>query len=181
MRRSHLGALVLALSLGAATALPAQYGEPLPVERTRFGLGIGATVPMGDYGDTDKLGYNLMGVLQMPLATSPIHIRIDGLYAQTGHEVFDGNTSLLGGTVSALYHLGERLGSTRPYVLGGLGFFNVDALGESETKISFGFGGGIRFGLSGFNAFAEARYMSVQTSGESVNFVPLTFGLMFGY
>ena len=181
MKRTCLGALVLALGLTAAPALRAQYGEPLPVEGTRFGLGIGATLPMGDYGDTDKLGYNLMGVVQFPLAASPIHIRVDGLYAQTGHEDFDGNTDLLGGTVSALYHLGERLGNTRPYLVGGLGFFNVDALGESETKISFGFGGGVRFGVSGFNAFAEARYMSVQTSGESVNFLPITFGLMFGY
>jgi len=36
------------------------------------------------------------------------------------------------------------------------------------------------FGLGGLHAFAEARYMSVQTSGSSLNFVPITVGLMFG-
>lgn len=181
MKRSYFGVLVVALGLGAATALPAQQYEPQPTEGTRFGLGIGATLPMGDYGDLDRMGYNLLGVLQMPLASSPLHLRIDGLWSQTSHDDIDGSTDVLGGTVSALYHLGDRLGSTRPYVLGGLGFFNVDPGAGSETKIAFGFGGGVLFGLGGFNAFAEARYVSVQTSGDAVSFVPLTVGLMFGY
>jgi len=42
-------------------------------------------------------------------------------------------------------------------------------------------GGGVTFGLGGLNAFAEARYISIQTSGSSRTMVPLTFGLMFGY
>lgn len=183
MKRSHFGALALLLGLCVAPALRAQQIQP--TEGTRFGLGIGATLPMGNYGDADKLGYNLIGVLQMPLAHSPVHLRIDGLYSQTAHESVDGSTDLLGGTVSALYHLGNRIGSTRPYILGGLGFYNVapvdPAAGGSETKIAFGFGGGVLFSLAGFNAFTEARYMSVQTSGRSMNFIPVSVGLMFGY
>lgn len=181
MKRSYFGALAVALGLGAATALPAQTYQPQPTEGTRFGLGIGATLPVGDYGDGDKMGYNLLGVLQLPLASSPLHLRIDGLWSQTSHEGVTGSTDVLGGTVSALYHLGDRLSATRPYVMGGLGFFNVDPGAGSETKIGFGFGGGVLFGLAGFNAFAEARYVSVQTSGTSHSFVPLTVGLMFGY
>jgi hypothetical protein len=180
MTRSHFGALALMVGLCAAPALRAQQIQP--TEGTRFGLGLGATLPMGAYGDGDKLGYNLIGVLQLPLAHSPVHLRIDGLYSQTAHEGIDGSTDLLGGTVSALYHLGDRISSTRPYILGGLGFFNVDpGVGGSETKIAFGFGGGALFSLAGFNAFAEARYVSVQTSGSSVSFIPVSVGLMFGY
>jgi opacity protein-like surface antigen len=181
MKRSHFGAL--ALTLGLCTVPAALHAQQMqPTEGTRFGLGIGATLPMGDYGDADTMGFNLLGVLQMPLASSPVHLRIDGMYSQTSHDGVDGSTTLLGGTVSALYHLGDRLAATRPYVLGGLGFFNVDpGVGGSETKISFGFGGGVLFSLAGLNAFAEARYMSIQTSGSSVSFVPVSVGLMFGY
>ena len=178
MKRIHFGTLALAVGLCAAPALRAQVQ---PTEGVRFGLGLGATMPIGDYGDLDKMGYHILGVLQMPLAGSPVHLRFDAMYGQTGHDVGSGNTALLGGTVDVLYHLGARAASTRPYVLGGLGFYNVDGGAGSQTKIAFGFGGGVLFGLGGFNAFAEARYMSVQTSGTSLTFVPITIGLMFGY
>lgn len=180
MTRMSFGALALALGLCATTALRAQQRQP--TEGTRFGLGVGATLPMGDYGDQDKLGVNVLGVLQFSLAsTTPIHLRVDGIYSSTAHDVASGSTSILGGNVSLLYHFGAPAATARPYVLGGLGFYNVEAFGNSETKVGFGFGGGVLFGLAGFNAFAEARYLSVQTSVSSTTFVPLTVGLMFGY
>jgi len=177
MTRMSFGAL--ALGLWATTAVHAQQRQP--TEGTRFGLGVGATLPMGNYGDVDKLGVNLLGVLQFSLAaTTPVHLRVDGIYSSTAHDGVSGSTSILGGNVSLLYHFGAPAAPARPYVLGGLGFYNVDAFGSSETKIGFGLGGGVLFGLGGFNAFAEARYLSV-SSGPSLTFVPLTVGLMFGY
>lgn len=178
MRRIRMAVLGLALGSFAAPALCAQAQ---PTEGTRFGLGIGVTMPMGDYGTADKNGYHLLGVLQMPIGGSPVHLRFDAMYSQTSHDGATGSTSLLGGTVDALYHLGDRSSSARPYILGGLGFYNADfGGGSSESKLAYGFGGGVLFGISGLHAFAEARYMSVQTSGSSLNFVPITIGLMFG-
>lgn len=180
MTRMSFGALTLALGLCATTALRAQQRQP--TEGTRFGLGVGATMPMGDYGNRDKMGVNLLGVLQFSLAeTTPVHLRVDGIYSSTAHEGVSGSTAILGGNVSALYHFAAPAATARPYILGGLGFYNVEAFGSSETKLGFGFGGGVLFGLAGFNAFAEARYLSVQTSASSTTFVPLTVGLMFGY
>lgn len=181
MKRFSLGALALALGLCAAPALHAQI---MPrSEGFRFGLGLGATMPMGTYGDADKMGINLLGVFEMPLANSPLYLRVDGLYSSTAHDGTgaSGNTSILGGTVSALYHFSAPAATARPYALGGLGIYNVDPGAGSETKIGFGFGGGVTFLLGGFNAFAEARYISVQTSGASRTFVPLTVGLLFNY
>ena len=179
MKRMSLSALAVAVALCAAIPLRAQQRQP--TEGTRFGLGVGATLPMGDYGDVDKMGVNLLGVLQFSLAsTTPVHMRVDGIYSSTSHDGASGSTSILGGNVSLLYHFGAPEASARPYVLGGVGFYNVEAFGSSETKIGFGFGGGVLFGLGGFNAFAEARYLSV-SSGPSLTFVPLTVGLMFGY
>jgi hypothetical protein len=176
MKRMHIGTLALAVALCAAPALRAQRQ---PTEGIRFGFGVGPTLPIGNFGDADKMGYHILGAIQLPIRSSPVHLRIDVLYGQTSHKVGSGSTALLGATVDALYHLGDRASSARPYILGGLGLYNVDAGGNTQSKIAYGFGGGFLFGLSGLNAFVEARYMSVQTSGSSLSFVPITVGLMF--
>lgn len=180
MRGIRLGALVLGLGLCATPALRAQRLAP-PSEGFRFGLGIGATMPIGTYGDFDKMGINILGMFQTPLGQGPVYLRVDGLYSSTSHDAGSGSTSILGGTASALYYFSAPAATTRPYALGGLGFYNVDGGGGSQTKIGFGFGGGLLFNLAGFNAFAEARYISVQTSGSSINFIPITVGMVFGY
>jgi hypothetical protein len=52
--------------------------------------------------------------------------------------------------------------------------------GASTTKFAFGAGGGILFSIGTMHAFLETRYMSVQTSGNSLSFLPVSLGLMFG-
>jgi opacity protein-like surface antigen len=174
-----LGALTVVAALCAPSPLRAQL-----IERTegfRFGLGAGVTLPIGDFGDFDKMGVNILAVFETPLANSPLYLRADGVYSSTSHDAGGGSTSILGGAVSALYHFSAPRATARPYVLGGLGLYNVDFSPGSETKIAYAFGGGVLFNLSGFNAFAEARYISVQTDGPSTTFIPLSVGLMFGY
>jgi hypothetical protein len=179
MKRTSVGALAVAIALCAAMPLRAQL-----IQRTegfRFGLGVGASLPMGDYGKADKMGINILGVFETPLANSPFYLRADGIYSSTAHDGVSGTTGILGATASALYHFSAPAAQARPYVLGGLGIYNVDFGSNSETKIGYAFGGGVTFNLGGLNAFAEARYTSVQTSVSSTTFVPLTVGLMFGY
>jgi hypothetical protein len=177
-----MGALVLGLGLCATPVLRAQRLSPA-TEGFRFGLALGATLPMGDYGAADKMGINILGVFETPLAGSPLYLRVDGLYSSTAHDGpgVTGNTSILGGTASALYHFSAPAATARPYLLGGLGIYNYDPGASSQTKIGLALGGGVTFNLSGFNAFAEARYISIQTSGPSTTLVPLSVGLMFGY
>jgi hypothetical protein len=177
MKRVPLGILALALGLVAAPGLGAQAQ---PTEGIRFGVGGGLTMPIGTYGDFDKAGWHVMGVLQFPIGQSPLHGRVDAMYGQTSHDVGSGNTTLTGATADLLYHLGNRASSVRPYVLGGLGFYNIDAFGASESKFAFGAGGGILFSIGTMHAFLEGRYMSVQTSNNSLNFLPITLGLLFG-
>ena len=179
MKRTSWGALIVAIALCAAMPLRAQL-----IQRTegfRFGLGLGATLPMGDYGKLDKMGINILGVFETPLAHSPLYLRADGIYSSTAHDGASGTTGILGGTASALYHFSAPAAQARPYVLGGLGIYNVDFGTTSQTKIGYALGGGVTFNIGGLSAFAEARYASVQTSGSSTTFVPLTVGLMFGY
>jgi len=181
MKRMSLSAFVALAALCAAMPLRAQL---MPAsEGFRFGLGVGATQPLGDYGDFDKMGINLLGIFETPLAGSPLYLRIDGIYSSTAHEGTgaSGSTSILGGNASALYHFSAPNAQARPYALVGLGIYNVDPGADSETKIGLGLGGGVTFGLAGMNAFAEARYISVKTSGASTSFIPITVGLLFGY
>ena len=178
MKRNQFASLVVALGLCAA---PALHAQAQPTEGIRFGVGGGLTLPMGTFGDFDKAGWNLVGLIQFPIAQSPIHLRFDAMYGQTSHKSpASGNTTLTGATADLLYHLGDRAAKVRPYVLGGLGFYNVDLGGTSESKLAFGFGGGILFGVGTMHAFLEGRYMSVQTSGSSTNFLPISVGVMFG-
>ena len=177
MKCVRLGIPALVLGLFATPGLGAQAQ---PTEGIRFGVGAGLTLPTGTYADFDKLGWHAMGVLQFPIGQAPIHGRVDAMYGQTSHDVGSGSTTLTGATGNVVYHLGNRAGSTRPYILGGLGFYNVDLGGASESKVAFGVGGGVLFNIGTMHAFAEGRYMSVQTSGSSINFLPITFGLLFG-
>ena len=179
MKRTSLGALAVAIAVCAAIPLRAQL-----IQRTegfRFGLGLGATLPMGDYGKADKMGINILGVFETPLANSPLYLRVDGIYSTTSHDGISGSTGILGATASALYHFSAPAAQARPYLLGGLGIYNVDPGTGAQTKIGYALGGGVTFDIGGLNAFAEARYASVQTSGSSKTFVPLTVGLMFGH
>ena len=178
MQRTRLGILALALGLFAMPALGAQQTQP--TEGIRFGVGGGLTLPIGTYGDFDKAGWHVMGLLQFPIGQSPLHGRVDAMYGQTSHDVGSGNTTLTGATGDLLYHLGNRASTVRPYVLGGVGFYNVDVGGASESKFAFGLGGGILFSIGTMHAFLESRYMSVQTSGNSLTFLPISLGLMFG-
>ena len=50
----------------------------------------------------------------------------------------------------------------------------------SETKFTWDFGGGVSFGAGPANFFAEIRYVSIQESGGSTKFVPITVGVAFG-
>jgi outer membrane protein with beta-barrel domain len=175
MTHTRFGLLALALGLCATPALQAQH--PQPTEGVSFGVGGGVTLPVSDYGTSDKAGWHLLGLIQLPISQSPIHLRFDVLYGSTSHKGGGGNTTLTGGTADLLYHLGDRASSVRPYVLGGLGVFNVSD-GSSTTKFAFGLGGGILFGVGAMHAFLEGRYMSIQSSGSSLTFLPVTVGLM---
>ena len=182
--RKHIGMALVVVGLAVApnvarAQMAAHNVGNQPTEGLLFGAGAGLILPTGNYGTFDNMGWHLMGLVQMPLHNTPVHLRFDLMYGQTSvKSPGTGKTKLLGGTVDALYHFGDRSAGLRPYVLGGLGYYKVSD-GGSSSAIAFGFGGGVLFGIgTSMHGFAEARYMSVQTSG-TTSFVPITVGLMF--
>ena len=190
MHTNRLAALLVTAILAVPAAARAQMhrdmDRPQPTEGTMFGVGAGLTLPMGNYSTADKLGFHGMGLVQFPLHHTPIHLRADVMFSTTSHKNnVSGSTHAIGGTFNALYHLGEPSMSVRPYILGGLGLFNVggsyNGVSGSNTNIALDFGAGILFGIgASTHAFVEGRYMDVMTCGGSTAFIPITFGLMFG-
>ena len=179
---------VCALALGLVAAGTAGAQDLGATRAVSFGIAAGATMPTGDYGDFFGTGFNVMGTLGVQPAFMPAGVRFDVAYhSLPGEDVFgeDGeDATILSGTANVLLSV-SNTGGMRPYLIGGVGLYRLDAGGD-ETPTEFGLngGGGIEFGLAGFSTFVEARFHSVFTDDEgedfgNLNLVPIVFGLRF--
>ncbi|MFN2572709.1 MAG: outer membrane beta-barrel protein [Gemmatimonadales bacterium] len=173
------------LALIAVMALCVVAVRPATAQGISWGVGAGLLMPMSTYGDFDKLGFQggLGGTYHLP---GGIGIRADVSYGTTSEKsgVGDHSTKIAGGMASVVYAFGAA--GPKPYVMGGLGLSNVKVsaggTSVSETKVSFGFGAGVSLplGTGGNRLFAETRYTSVSTSGQSTAFLPIVVGVSFG-
>ena len=178
----RLGLVMLAVALCAVAARPAMAQGSL-----RYGISGGVLLPLGNYGDADKMGF-VGGVgATYWLAGQPIGIRGDVSYSQTSHDGgVSGNSKIIGGMASVVYALNPATAPARSLVSGGVGMYNVkiDAGGisGSETKIGFGGGAAVAFkmGTGSTRLMLGTRFTSVSTSGSSISFLPITVGLSFG-
>ncbi len=155
-------------------------------------------MPLGELGDRYDTGYTLQGALLINFAGSPINLRTDvnysnmklkDLFRPPGQApVVDDATKILGGLVNLTLPLGT--GPIRPYVMAGLGMFNVDpaqfSASPTESSVEFAINGGAGFQLRlfGLEAFIEARLNNVYTDKgiidtKSIQMIPLTFGVIF--
>lgn len=182
MNRSFQLVVALGISAGVGVSLAA-------AQNVRFGIGGGLTMPLSDYKTIDKTGWHALVKADVAIPLSPVGVRVDGLYSQTDHKSpATGNTKLIGGLASVVYKIPTGAPMVKPYILAGAGVFHVKQTfpsqpGTSEfsaTKAAFAGGAGLSIGVGPVHAFAEARYASVQTSGSTLPFVPVTAGLSFG-
>lgn len=166
------------IALGSIVA-----SSPAAAQRPRVSIGVGGVKPSGDYGALDNMGWNLIGALEVGLPKSPFAVRADVVYGQTTHQggsLFTGSTKLNGVSADAVYHIGAPMVPVKLYLLAGAGYYHVDVDGASETKPSFNAGTGLQLGVGPMKMFAEARFITVRTSGSALNFVPVNVGFTFG-
>lgn len=170
--------------LGCASLMLAVVAMPAQAQ-VRFGVGGGLLMPMSTYGDVDKAGFiGGVGVV-VPIGTAPVSVRVEGTYSQTSHDGIDGKTKIIGGMASLVYSF-QAGGSVTPYVLGGIGYYNGKvtvpsfSIDESESKVGFGGGAGLRFPIGSASLFAEARYINIDTSGDALTYIPIIVGVSFG-
>jgi hypothetical protein len=165
----------------------------------KLGGALGATVPLGDFGDGVDLGFHLGGLIEYKPSAVPVNLRGEITYHRLGlksdffsgaggFDDVDGNASMLNFVGNVLFPFGDAASTARPYVIGGLGVYRIkysgdlpggNTLSRSDTDFGINIGGGFTFNLSGFETFVEARFHSVFTEDSNTNFLPLSFGFKF--
>jgi hypothetical protein len=179
LKRSLVFALVAGLVL---VSMPASAQLSL-VKPISIGIAGGGSLPMSDFADASNTGYNGTLVVALKLPMIPVGLRLDGAYNAFGTKAVDGTMHVASATGNITYNL-PSIGVS-PYVIAGAGMYSsvasVDGLGSSDRSNDFGWnaGAGIKLPLLVFSAFVEARYNRVSVEGGSMEFVPVTFGIMF--
>jgi opacity protein-like surface antigen len=156
-------------------------------QQARFSLGAGVAVPLGDFNDVVKLGWQATGGVSFVTQSVPVGIQIDASYSQFADETpFDLKNQLIYGTADGVYRLQSHM-STRfhPYIVAGVGVYHAketgaDALGRSSTNFGINAGAGLDFRAGRAALFLEGRFHNVFSDGPNVKFVPINLGIRFG-
>lgn len=213
--RTAPGMLTMGLAAAALVAAPAA-AQSLDTRTTMFTLGAGVSFPQGDALDDTNTGVAVIGGLTFRPATLPATFRLEAMYTRFGFDEvtisdpegslsFDGSVGIVAGTINAIVGPAASPSGLRPYVIGGVGVYNVNqdfdiefsggegggAISGSEDETAFGLNGGagLDFPLGRLRGFIEARYHFVFTDfpdletgedgGRRASFVPVVFGLRF--
>lgn len=173
-----LTAVAVSMLLGAP-ALRAQGAE--------FSLGGGVAVPLGNFDDVVKMGWQGTAAVSFAPRNLPVGIQVDGSFGQFGDESpLDIKSQLVYGTANAVYRFVSSADSkVRPYVVGGGGVYNSketgsDALGGSTTKFGINAGAGFDFKAGSAGLFVEGRFHDVFVEGPNLKFFPINLGIRFG-
>ncbi len=180
MKRSLYLAIAAIALVVAPRVSHAQLGVLKPFQ---LGIAGGAAQPMSNLSTTSKMGYNGTVALAINLPIIPVGLRVDGAYNAFSAKAAGGaKLHVMSATANVVY--GLPIPALSPYLIGGAGLYmpTVTAPGfASTTQNHFGWnaGAGVNLPLSGFKAFVEARYNRISANGTSMEFVPVTVGIMF--
>jgi hypothetical protein len=173
MRRMTLAVCTLAAAL-TITAAPAQA-------QSRFWIGGAAILPSGDFGDGFKTGFGInAGFKAWQSSNERASVWAEGLFGMNDADtdIIDAKSTMFGGYGTFSYTL-TASGSTRPYLLGSLGYLSqkLEVEGVSATEGGLGFGGGL--GISFGKIDVEARYWSASIADGTTAFLTLGAGISF--
>ena len=175
-----VAALVVGLLLGAPRA-HAQGAE--------FSIGGGVGIPLGDFDDASKLGWQGTAAVTFVPETAPVGFQVDGSYAQYSEDSpFDVKNQLIYGTANIVYKFATADDSSfRPYLIGGGGVYNLkftgdDVIGDPGSETDFGINAGAGFDIKagGAGLFLEGRFHNIFTEGSNTTFIPINLGIRLG-
>jgi hypothetical protein len=176
MRRflSAVAVAVIAVPILESTA-SAQIGPSL-------GIRGGVSMPIGGLETTQDMGYNLGVSIGLKPLLSPVGFRAEAAFNQFKTKSsfpVDADARVFEGTANLIFDL-FPLPTLSLYAIGGGGLYNAKfGDGDGSTKPGINLGGGLRFGLAGFNAHVEARWHNVFADGSSIRYIPVTVGVSF--
>jgi opacity protein-like surface antigen len=170
MSRTHAVALFLAGAV--ATASPALAQQAGAARAFTLGASGGLGVPVGDFGERVKTGFNVGAHLAFKPAVLPFGVRVEGQFNRFGikgvglddlgggdidgefDEEFpfdfdiDGNARIISGTINGVLGVPAASSAVRPYLIGGAGVYNekvsinILGLSVSDSRNKFGLNGG---------------------------------------
>jgi opacity protein-like surface antigen len=200
MRRFSIR-FALAAALALIPALTsAQMHDDLSNNRfLSFGLGGGVTVPVSDAKDAFKNGFNGQGFVRLNLRFLPVSPRLDFTFSKFDLDDAKVGTTGTGQMLAGLANLQMYLihgGPIRPYIVAGVGAYNVktetDAAGAvtsqevSDTRFGVNGGAGLVIKLGSLlSLYAEGRVDNVFTQDkglietDQIQMVPVSFGLVY--
>jgi opacity protein-like surface antigen len=151
-------------------------------QTTNFNLAAGLSLANSNFGDRNDAGYALIAGIGFTQRASPISLRLEGIYTEYDSKLGRDKSHAGGITGNAIYDFKASPSSpVTLYAIGGIGLYSVkeeSLFDNSDTGVGWNLGGGLRFPLTGFSAYVEARYHSV-SSTPNATFTPIVFGLRF--
>ena len=191
--KGMLKALTAVALASAFVATSAQAQKSMPVT---FGVGGGVNLPLSNFKDVAKLGFQGTGMVGFAPANLPVGFRVDGTYQQNKYDndfataAGDGKWQTIYGTANLVYTFKTAESSKiHPYLIGGGGGYNMKNKPdtptatnpeESTTKFGVNAGAGFDMAAGGATIFLEGRFHNVFVSGNNQSFVPITLGVKFG-
>ena len=175
--------------LATCAVMAVAYSRPTDAQRlVSIGLGGGVSAPQGDLRSGAKLGWNALGSLVLSTPMQPLGLRADIAYNRfafnaTSQAVLgNGNQSVGPATLNATYRLPTPGTPISPHLIAGLGAYRTDCSVtgcSAATHFGWNVGLGTKLYVLGFRSFLEARYHRTSANGSSVNYFPVTLGLLF--
>ncbi len=176
---TRLLGVVAGLTLASAVAANSAQAQAMDDTRpVTIGIAGGLALPLGTFGDAVNSGYAVQGSVGFRPSVVPFGLRADVTYQSFDFDGFDASGSILSGTLNGLIELATTSG-VRPYLIAGVGAYNLGGDFNGDTELGVNGGAGLRFALSGFNTFLEARYHSIFTENNNTNVIPILFGIEF--
>lgn len=152
-----------------------------------FGFGAGVAFPLGSMRDSFHDGFQLSASFDArPSQAEPMTLRAEAGYSQfglRGHAVT--RTHMITAIANVVY---ERTSTvSHPYVIGGVGFYNIHrpagpftgSPASTTTSLGYNLGGGVSFHVRRLSMMLESRYHKALTDRESISFVPIVVGVRF--
>jgi hypothetical protein len=108
------------------------------------------------------------------------------MWAQNNRKAgLNGHERLAGLNADLVITPGHRPSDWHPYLLGGVGVYNAkesaSGVTGSETKFAANGGAGIQIHTGHrTDVFLEGRFVTIRSSGGSLNFLPVTLGFRWG-
>ncbi len=187
--KGMLKALTAVAMATALTASTAHAQNSMPVS---FGVGGGVNLPLSNFKDVAKLGFQGTALVAFAPENLPVGFRVDGTYQQNKYDndfaaaFGDGKWQTIYGTANVVYTFQTAETSRiHPYLIAGGGVYNLKdkpdvGTGASDTKFGVNAGAGFDMAAGGATVFLEGRFHNIFVSGNNQSFVPITLGVKFG-